>query len=53
MRDMVIIQKPWWAALLLAIIAFAVPTVVQAAGGDLKDESDESAPGRRTLWEIE
>lgn len=22
-------------------------------GGDLEDESDESAPGRRTLWEIE
>ena len=26
--------KTWWAALLLAIIAFAVPTVVQAADGD-------------------
>ena len=31
---MVNIQKQWWAALLLAIIAFAVPTVVRAADGD-------------------
>ena len=31
---MVNIQKQWWAALLLAIIAFAVPAAVQADDGD-------------------